>query len=74
MHPYYYMHNQASSITIPTNPVTGNGESSDTNPAGYTGTDMPIGGYAVAGDGMKADGTKDETVKVADAENAGSNF
>lgn len=74
MRPYYYIHNQASSITIPTDPVTGNGESSDTNPAGYTGTDMPIGGYAVAGDGMKADGTKDETVKVADAENAGSNF
>lgn len=74
MRPYYYIHNQASSITIPTDPVTGNGESSDTNPAGYTGTDIPIGGYAVAGDGMKADGTKDETVKVADAENAGSNF
>lgn len=74
MRPYYYIHNQASSITIPTDPVTGNGTSSDTNPAGYTGTDMPIGGYAVAGDGMKAGGTKDETVKVADAENAGSNF
>lgn len=74
MRPYYYIHNQASSITIPTDPVTGNGTPSDTNPAGYTGTDMPIGGYAVVGDGMKADGTKDETVKVADAENAGSNF
>lgn len=74
MRPYYYIHNQASSITIPTDPVTGNGTPSDTNPAGYTGTDMPIGGYAVAGDGMKANGTKDETVKVADAENAGSNF
>lgn len=74
MRPYYYIHNQSSSITIPTDPVTGNGTPSDTNPAGYTGTDMPIGGYAVAGDGMKADGTKDETVKVADTENAGSNF
>lgn len=74
MRPYYYIHNQTSSITIPTDPVTGNGTPSDTNPAGYTGTDMPIGGYAVAGDGMKADGTKDETVKVADVENAGSNF
>lgn len=74
MRPYYYIHNQASSITIPTDPVTGNGIPSDTNPAGYTGTDMPIGGYAVTGDGMKANGTKDETVKVADAENAGSNF
>ena len=74
MHPYYYIHNQSSSITIPTDPVTGNGTPSDTNQAGYTGTDMPIGGYAVTGDGMKANGTKDETVKVADAENAGSNF
>lgn len=75
MRPYYYIHNQASSITIPTSPVTAvEGGVSDTNPAGYTGTDMPIGGYAVVGDGMKAGGTKDETVKVADAENAGSNF
>lgn len=75
MRPYYYIHNQASSITIPTDPVSAvDGGVSDTNPAGYTGTDMPIGGYAVTGDGMKADGTKDETVKVADAENAGSNF
>ena len=74
MRPYYYIHNQSSSITIPTSPVTGNGTPSDTNPAGYTGTDMPIGGYAVVGDGIKANGTKDETVKVADAENAGSNF
>ncbi len=74
MRPYYYIHNQSSNITVPTSPVTGNGTPSDTNPAGYTGTDMPIGGYAVTGDGMKANGTKDETVKVADAENAGSNF
>lgn len=73
MRPYYYIHNQSSSITIPTDPVT-SGEVGESNPAGYTGTDMPIGGYAVAGDGMKAGGTKDETVKVADAENAGSNF
>ena len=74
MRPYYYIHNQSSNITVPTSPVTGNGTPSDTNPAGYTGTDMPIGGYAVTGDGMKANGTKDETVKVADAENTGSNF
>ena len=73
MRPYYYIHNQASSITIPTDPVT-SGEVGESNPAGYTGTDMPIGGYAVAGDGMKDNGTKDEEVKVADAENAGSNF
>ena len=73
MRPYYYIHNQSSSITIPTDPVTA-GKVGESNPAGYTGTDMPIGGYAVVGDGIKANGTKDETVKVADAENAGSNF
>lgn len=64
MRPYYYIHNQASSITIPTDPVTGNGTPSDTNPAGYTGTDMPIGGYKVTSD----DGS------VATSEGAGSNF
>lgn len=62
--PYYYIHNQASSITIPTDPVTGNGTPSDTNPAGYTGTDMPIGGYKVTSD----DGS------VATSNGAGSNF
>lgn len=64
MRPYYYIHNQASSITIPTDPVTGNGTPSDTNPAGYTGTDMPIGGYKVTSD----DGL------VATSNGAGSNF
>lgn len=66
MRPYYYIHNQASSITIPTDPVTGNGIPSDTNPAGYTGTDMPIGGYKVTSDnGSVATNTSD---------GAGSNF
>lgn len=66
MRPYYYIHNQASSITIPTDPVTGNGTPSDTNPAGYTGTDMPIGGYKVTSDeGSVATNTSDGT---------GSNF
>lgn len=66
MRPYYYIHNQASSITIPTDPVTGNGTPSDTNPAGYTGTDMPIGGYKVTSDnGSVATNTSD---------GAGSNF
>lgn len=66
MRPYYYIHNQASSITIPTDPVTGNGTPSDTNPAGYTGTDMPIGGYKVTSDnGPVATNTSD---------GAGSNF
>ena len=67
MRPYYYIHNQASSITIPTDPVTAaaNGVS-DTNPAGYTGTDMPIGGYKVTSDnGAVATNTSD---------GAGSNF
>lgn len=64
MRPYYYIHNQTSSITIPTDPVTGNGTPSDTNPAGYTGTDMPIGGYKVTSD----DGA------VATSDGAGSNF
>ena len=68
MRPYYYIHNQASSITIPTDPVTGNGTPSDTNPAGYTGTDMPIGGYKVTSDnGAIATNTSDES-------GAGSNF
>jgi hypothetical protein len=69
MRPYYYIHNQASSITIPTDPVTsGEGGVSDTNPAGYTGTDMPIGGYKVTSDnGAVATNTSDES-------GAGSNF
>lgn len=68
MRPYYYIHNQASSITIPTSPVTGDGEPSDINPAGYTGTDMPIGGYKVTSDnGAIATNTSDES-------GAGSNF
>ena len=66
MRPYYYIHNQASSITIPTDPVTGNGTPSDTNPAGYTGTDMPIGGYKVTSD--------DGSVATNTSDGAGSNF
>ena len=66
MRPYYYIHNQASSITIPTSPVTGNGTPSDTNPAGYTGTDMPIGGYKVTSD--------DGSVATNTSDGAGSNF
>ena len=65
MRPYYYIHNQASSITIPTDPVT-SGEVGESNPAGYTGTDMPIGGYKVTSDnGSVATNTSD---------GAGSNF
>ena len=66
MRPYYYIHNQSSSITIPTDPVTGNGTPSDTNPAGYTGTDMPIGGYKVTSD--------DGSVATNTSDGAGSNF
>ena len=66
MRPYYYIHNQSSSITIPTSPVTGNGTPSDTNPAGYSGTDMPIGGYKVTSD--------DGSVATNTSDGAGSNF
>lgn len=67
MHPYYYMHNQASSITIPTDPVTA-GTVGESNPSGYTGTDMPIGGYKVTSDnGAVATNTSDDS-------GAGSNF
>lgn len=67
MRPYYYIHNQASSITIPTDPVTA-GKVEESNPAGYTGTDMPIGGYKVTSDdGAVATNTSDES-------GAGSNF
>lgn len=64
MRPYYYIHNQATNITIPTNPVTGDGVPTDENPAGYTGTDMNVGGYEVTSD----NGT------VSTETEAGSNF
>lgn len=67
MRPYYYIHNQASSITIPTDPVTA-GTVGESNPSGYTGTDMPIGGYKVTSDnGAVATNTSDDS-------GAGSNF
>ena len=67
MRPYYYIHNQASSITIPTDPVTA-GIVGESNPSGYTGTDMPIGGYKVTSDnGAVATNTSDDS-------GAGSNF
>lgn len=76
MRPYYYIHNQASSITIPTDPVTGDGESSDTNPAGYTGTDMPARPYNVIDNGIEADGeTATDSGKVStDKQAPSSNF
>lgn len=64
MRPYYYVHNQSSNITIPTSPVSGSGDPTDTNPAGYTGTDMPVGGYEVTSDNGD----------VATDKKAGSNF
>lgn len=64
MRPYYYIHNQATNITIPTDPVTGDGTPTDENPAGYTGTDMNVGGYEVTSDS----GT------VATETEVGSNF
>ena len=74
MRPYYYIHNQASSIKIPTDPVTGEGTPTDTNPAGYSGVDMPAGGYQVTSDGMNSDGTVNDGGKVATSEHGGSNF
>ena len=66
MRPYYYIHNQASSITIPTDPVTGDGTPSDTKPAGYTGTDMPARPYKVTDNGIDADGkTTTDSGKVS---------
>ena len=76
MHPYYYIHNQSSSITIPTDPVTGNGKSSDTNPSGYSGTDMPARPYKVTDNGIDADGkTTTDSGKVStNKEEPSSNF
>lgn len=48
MHPYYYIHNQNTNITLPTAPITGSGDTSD-NPAGYKGTDL-AGTYNVKND------------------------
>ena len=63
MHPYYYIHNQNTNITLPTAPVTGNGDTSDDNPAGYSGTDL-AGKYEVT----DTDGV------VATSTDGGSNF
>ena len=63
MHPYYYIHNQNTNITLPTSPVTGNGEVSDDNPSGYSGTDL-AGKYEVT----------DTDGGVATSTNGGSNF
>ena len=75
MRPYYYIHNQSSSITIPTSPVTGNGTPSDTNPAGYTGTDMPARPYKVIDNGIDADGRATDSGSVStNKEEPSSNF
>ena len=75
MCPYYYIHNQASSITIPTSPVTGNGEPSDINPAGYTGTDMPARPYKVTDNGIDANGDTTDSGKASiDRGKQSSNF
>lgn len=52
MHPYYYIHNQNTNITLPTAPITGSGDTSDDNPAGYAGTDL-AGTYQVEHDNDK---------------------
>ena len=64
MHPYYYIHNQNTNITLPTAPVTGaEGGVSDDNPSGYSGTDL-AGKYEVT----------DTDDGVATSTNGGSNF
>lgn len=64
MHPYYYIHNQNTNITLPTAPVTeAEGGVSDDNPAGYKGTDL-AGKYEVT----------DTDGGVATSTNGGSNF
>ena len=75
MHPYYYIHNQASSITIPTDPVTA-GTVGESNPSGYTGTDMPARPYKVTDNGIDADGkTTTDSGKVStNKEEPSSNF
>ena len=64
MHPYYYIHNQNTNITLPTAPVTkdSNGVSDD-NPSGYSGTDL-AGKYKVT----------DTDGDVATSTEGGSNF
>lgn len=59
MTPYYYIHNQSSSATYPTDPVT-----TDNN-GNYTGgIDLPAGGYEVT----------DSQGEIATDEKGGSNF
>lgn len=74
MRPYYYIHNQASSITAPTAPVTGDGNPTDANPSGYAGTDIGVKGYKVTDDGMDAKGAPTESSKPATDKAGGSNF
>ena len=74
MHPYYYIHNQASSITIPTDPVTA-GTVGESNPSGYTGTDMPARPYQVTDNGIDAEGNTTDSGSVStDKEKPSSNF
>ena len=74
MHPYYYIHNQASSITIPTDPVTA-GTVGESNPSGYTGTDMPARPYKVTDNGIDAEGNTTDSGSVStDKEKPSSNF
>ena len=64
MHPYYYIHNQNTNITLPTAPVKEDeGGVSDANPSGYSGTDL-AGKYEVT----------DTDGGVATSTNGGSNF
>lgn len=74
MRPYYYIHNQASNVITPTDPVT-SGTIGESNPSGYTGTDMPARPYKVTDNGIDADGrTTDSGMVSTDKEKSSSNF
>ena len=74
MRPYYYIHNQASNVITPTDPVT-SGTIGESNPSGYTDTDMPARPYKVTDNGIDADGrTTDSGMVSTDKEKSSSNF
>lgn len=74
MRPYYYIHNQASNVITPTDPVT-SGAVGESNPSGYTGTDMPARPYQVTDNGIDANGDTTDSGSVStDKKKPSSNF
>ena len=74
MRPYYYIHNQASNVITPTDPVT-SGTIGESNPSGYTGTDMPARPYQVTDNGIDANGDTTDSGSVStDKNKPSSNF